>query len=135
MNLRLITALLLLVALVSVSACGGNGGGVQLPGLDLGQQISGLVQKATGMLGGVTSLDGALAALPGLQGIDSQLGGLVGQVASLSPEGQRNVASAVGEVLPAFANEAERVGEIRGVPASEVDDTLDSMLGKLRGLI
>lgn len=123
-----------LILLLAVSGCGSTGKSMDMGGLGLAQQLTGLVGKLTGSLGGITSLDAAQAALPALESIDTEMGGLVGQAAGESPEVQKELADVAGSALPDIEALTAQAMAIPGV-SDLIGSTMGSITSKLNGLI
>lgn len=135
MKLRAITTVLALVMILTVvGGCSKTQEGLDVAGLKLGKDLTGLLGDATKLLGGITDLDGAKAALPKLQGMESDLGGIISKVASLSPESKESMAGMVKGALPALEGAISKVSENPEIGAT-LKPVLTSFLGKIKGLI
>jgi hypothetical protein len=119
---------------VAVSGCGSSGKSMDMGDLGLAQQLTGLIGKLTGSLGGITSPDAAQAALPALEAIDTELGGLVNRATGESPEVRRELADVAGNALPDIESLAAQAMAIPGV-SDLIGSTMGSITGKLNGLI
>ena len=123
-----------LMILLAVSGCGSSGKSMDMGGLDLVQQLTGLVGQITGSLGGITSLAGAEQALPTLQSLDTELTTLAGKASSASPEVREELSKVAGNALPDIKS---LLGQVSGIPgASELlGSTMSSITGNLNGLL
>jgi len=123
-----------LVLLLAGSGCGSSGKSMDMGGMDLVQELTGLIGKLTGSLGGISSLASAEQVLPDLQSLDTELGNLVNRAEGASPEVQGELGKVAGNALPDIEALA---GQAMGIPG--VSDLIGSSLGsitdKLSGLI
>jgi type II secretory pathway component PulL len=98
-------------------------------GVDVGNELKGLIEKASGTLGGITDQASAQAALPSLDELKGKVDGLTAQVDQLPTEGKKLLASLVGAALPPLKELVVKVGTIQGADA--VKPALDAMVAKL----
>lgn len=71
-------------------------------GVNIGDQIGGILTNLTGTLAGVTDAASATAALTDLTDADTALGGLQSAVGALSGEGKSALQTLIGGALPAL---------------------------------
>ena len=135
MTLRKLTVLIvLMLAMVMSTGCDKAEKALDTQGLTLGKDLTGLLGEATKLLGGITDLDSAKAALPQLGDMDSNLGDIIGKVAKLSPESKSSLVGLAKSALPAFEGAIAKVNEIPGV-GDTLKPTLDSIMAKVQGLL
>ncbi|MBD3220393.1 hypothetical protein GF314_04050 [bacterium] len=126
--------LVLVLALPALVGCGGSSGGMDMSSLGLNSDLSGILGNLTGILGGITSLSDAQNALPDLNGLNADLGDLVGKAAQASPEQQQQLARTASEAMPRLEGLTDTVTSIPGV-ANLLKPTLDSIMSKVSGLM
>ncbi len=90
--------------------------------------------EATKLLGGITDLESAKAALPKLGDLDSNLGDMIAKVAKLSPESKQSLTGLVKGAMPALEGAIGKVTSMQGV-GDTLKPALDSMMAKLQGLL
>jgi hypothetical protein len=141
MKLRTMTILTLSLMILSLAAgCGGEGegeGGSVLDmaaGLNLGKDLSGMLGEATRLLGGITDLDSAKAALPKLAEMDGGLDDIVAKAKELSPENKEKFVEASMAAVPALEGAVSKLTAMPGV-GDTLKPTLDSILGKVKGMM
>ena len=128
------TAMVLTLMLTMVSGCSKTEEALDMGGLKLGKELTSMLGEATKLIGGITDLDSAKAALPKLKGMDTDLEGIVSKVASLSPESKDSLAGMVKGALPALEG---AIGKVTASPelGQTLKPTHDSILNKVKGLI
>lgn len=102
--------------------------------LNTASQVSSSISNLTGALNTVSNPETALLALPKLQKVDSNLGGIVDQVQSMSPSAQSNISNVVQQSLPSVNSLVDKAVGIDGV-STILRPTLDSITSKLTGLV
>jgi len=101
-------------------------------GVNIGDQIGGILTNLTGTLAGVTDAASATAALTDLTDADTALGGLQSAVGALSGEGKSALQSLIGAALPALRTATDGLlGDSAIAPI--VKPALDGILTKLTG--
>ena len=100
-------------------------------GVDVGAQLTGLIESATTTLDKVTDQASAQAALPSLDELKGKVDGLTAQVDQLPAEGRKLLASMVGTALPPLKELVARAGSIQGAEA--IKPALDAVIAKLEG--
>ncbi len=103
-------------------------------GLNTVSQVTNSLSSLTGTLKSVTNPDTALLALPELQQIDGDLGGVVDQVKSLSPSVQNNISGVVQQSLPSVNSLVDQAVGVEGA-GTILRPTLDAITSKLTGLV
>ncbi len=135
MKLRtLMTLSVVILMLTMIGACGDSGKGLDMAGLSLGKDLSGVLGNATKLLGGITDLDSAKAALPKLMEMNTGLDDIVAKVKKLSPESLESFAGMAKKALPALEGAMSKLSDIPGV-GQTLQPTLDSILSKVKGMM
>ena len=98
-------------------------------GVDVGDEIKGMIEKATASLGSITDQASAQAALPSLEELKGKVDGAAAQVDQLPAEGKKLLASLVSAALPPLKELAAKAGTIQG--ADGVKPAVDDILAKL----
>jgi len=102
-------------------------------GVDVGQEITGGLEKLRIALQGVTDADSAKAALPKLQDAKGQIDKVNSLIGQLSPEQRKNLAGLVNQFVPALNPMFDRVLKIPGV-AELIKPTIDGLRTTLTAL-
>lgn len=135
MKTRTIATLAILIMILSlVGACGKGDKALDVAGLSLGKDLSGMLGKATTLLGGITDLDSAKAALPKLNEMNTGLDGIVAKAAKLSPESKDSFVGLVHKAMPALEGAMTKVMELPGV-GDTLRPTMESMMSKIKSLL
>lgn len=130
---RLMTLTVLMLMLTMVGACGDKDKGLDVAGLNLGKDLSSMLGEATKLLGGITDLDTAKAALPKLKEMNTGLDDIVSKAADLKPESKDAFVGMAQKSMPALEGAIAKVTEIPGV-GDALKPTLDGMVAKIKGL-
>lgn len=130
----LMSVLALTLMLAVVGGCSKSEEAMDLAGLKVGKDLTSMLGDATKLLGGITDLDSAKAALPQLKDMDSSLSGIVSKVADMSPESKDSMAGMVKGALPALEGAVGKVMANQEI-GQTLKPTLDSILDKVKGLI
>jgi hypothetical protein len=101
--------------------------------VNLGQEVTSVVESATTVLNDVTDATSAEAALPRLNEIDANLDRLGGLVGQLPAEGKSALAALINGALPEFEALVARVSEISGVGAV-IKPAADALVEKLKAM-
>ncbi len=136
MKMRTLVSLSVVVMMLSLlGACGGDSDqGLDVAGLKLGKDLTSTFGDVTKLLGGITDLESAKAALPKLTDLDSNLGDIAKKAAKLSPESLESLKGMVAKGMPAVEGAMAKLSEIPG--ASEtLKPVVDSMLAKIKTLM
>jgi hypothetical protein len=102
-------------------------------GVDVGQEITGGLEKLRTALQGVTDADSAKAALPKLQDAKGQIDKVNSLIGQLSPEQRKILAGLVNQFLPALNPMFDKVLTIPGV-AELIKPTIDGLRTTLTAL-
>lgn len=130
----LTTVLALTLMLVMVGGCGKKDEALDMAGLKIGKDLTSMLGDATKMLGGITDLESAKAALPKLKDMDTDLSGIISKVTNLSAESKESLAGMVKGALPALEGAIGKVTENQEIGAT-LKPVLDSIVGKVKGLL
>jgi hypothetical protein len=95
---------------------------------------TGLIKDATATIAGITDEASAAAALPKLQGITTQLGGLYPLWAKLPAPVQKTISEALRPLIPRLREAAQPVLSMP-VVGDKVRPALEEMLGQLNKLV
>ena len=101
--------------------------------VNLGQEVTSVVEDATAALNGVTDAASAEAALPRLTEIDANLDRLGGLVGQLPAEGKSALAALINGALPELEALVAKVSEIPGVGAV-IKPAADALVEKLKAM-
>ncbi len=135
MKSRLMTTVLALaLVLVVIGGCGKGEEALDMAGLKIGKDLTGMLGEATKMLNGITDLDSAKAALPQLKDMNTDLGGIISKVSGLSAESKESLAGMVKGALPALEGAIGKISANQEI-GQTLMPTLNSMLEKVKGLI
>jgi hypothetical protein len=135
MKSRLITtALTLVLILAMVGGCGKGEEALDMKGLKIGKDLTSMLGEATKMLNGITDLESAKAALPQLEDMNTDLGGIISKVSGLSAESKDSLAGMVKGALPALEGAIGKISANQEI-GQTLMPTLNSMLDKVKGLI
>ena len=99
--------------------------------VNVGEQVTDVIEGTTTTLNGVTDAASAEAALPKLNELNDSLGKLEGMVGQLPAEGKSALAALVSGSLPDLEALIAKVSEMPGV-GEVIKPVADSMLEKLR---
>ncbi len=130
---KMIALTTLLMMLAMVGACGDSDKSLDVEGLKLGKDLTSVLGDATKLLGGITDLDSAKAALPKLTEMDSGLGDIVAKAAKLSPESLDSFKGMALKAVPALEGAMTKLTDIPQV-GQALKPVMDSMLAKLKSL-
>ncbi len=130
----LMTILALTLMLAMVGGCGKKDEALDMAGLKVGKDLTSMLGDATKMLGGITDLEGAKAALPKLKDMNTDLGGIISKVTSMSAESKASLSGMVKGALPALEGAIGKVMANQEI-GQTLKPTLDSILAKVKGLI
>ncbi len=102
---------------VGESATGAVSGAVSsvTGGGDMAGNIGGIFQSATDTIGGITDVDSAKAAIPGIEGITEKVGGMSGMFDSLPDSAKGAVQGVVGEKMPMLQGALDKAMQLPGV--------------------
>ena len=101
--------------------------------MNVGQEITGGLEKLRTALQGVTDADSAKAALPRLQDAKGQIDKVNSLIDQLSPEQRKILAGLVNQFVPALNPMFDRVLTIPGV-AELIKPTIDALRTTLTAL-
>jgi hypothetical protein len=101
--------------------------------VDVGQQVTGVVETATTALNGVTDAASAQAAVPKLNELNDSLTKLSGLVDQLPAQGKSTLAALVSWALPNLEALVNKVSEIPGA-GDLIKPVADPMLEKVRAM-
>ncbi|MDX2472335.1 MAG: hypothetical protein QNL91_01375 [Candidatus Krumholzibacteria bacterium] len=136
MKLRTLVSLSVVVMMLSlVGACGGDSDqGLDVAGMKLGKDLTSTFGEVTKLLGGVTDLDSAKAALPKLTNLDSSLGDIVAKAAKLSPESLDSFKGMAAKAMPTVEGAMAKLSDIPGA-SQTLKPVMDSMMAKIKSLM
>jgi hypothetical protein len=106
---------------------------LQVGDVDLGQEVTGVFESATGALNEVTDAASAEAALPRLNEIGENLDRLGGLVGQLPAEGKSALAALINGALPELEALIARVSEIPGV-GDVIRPAANALVEKLKAM-
>ena len=123
-----------LAVLGGLAACDKAEQAVQKTDLGAVTELTKLIGTATKSLSGITDLESAQAALPDLQGVDTDLGKLMENVKDMSPEQKSKLTSAVTKAMPQLEGAVSKITSMPGV-GDVVGPTLTSLQSKFKSLM
>ena len=128
-------ALVVLAALIA-GGCGGGGPSpeMELGGINTGEVLQGLLDRAARTLAGVRDYDSAEAAAPQLEAINDDFDDLIYHVPKLSPEGRSEMGRMAAGSLPQIQEAAARINGIRGLDKI-LGPAMDEMVDKMTQLL
>lgn len=106
---------------------------MSVDGVNVGEQFGGVVDSLKTTVGGITDADSAQAAVPQLEGINTQLDELTGLASKLPEAAQGPFAGIVNTALETIQPMLDKALEIPGV-GGVLQPIVDSMMEKLGGL-
>jgi hypothetical protein len=135
MKTRLIvTTVFAITALVLLAGCGGNQPHeLERGGLNAGDLMTSLLDRATTTLGGVTSVPTAEAALPVFEEINKEFEMLVDTKGDLSEEAQADLSAQAARAMPGLKDNWRRVNMQSYGPM--LRPVMDEMIGNLTQLL
>ena len=107
---------------------------VDVDGVDVGGEINGVFDGATGALSGITDVDSAKAALPDLEAISSQADGLSGLMDKVPEAARGPLTGLIGDKVGALTPLLEKASEIPGV-GDVIGPVTGPLLEKLQGMM
>lgn len=129
-----LTTVFAIAALVLLAGCGGNQPHeLERGGLNAGDLMTSLLDRAMTTLGGVTSVPAAEAALPVFEEINNEFAMLVETKGDLSEEGQADLSEQAARAMPGLKDNWRRVNmQSYGTMLRPV---MDEMVGYLTQLL
>ena len=107
---------------------------VDVDGVDVGGEINGVFDGATGALSGITDVDSAKAALPDLEAVSSKADGLSGLMGKVPEAARGPLTGLIGDKVGALTPLLEKASDIPGV-GDVIGPVTGPLLEKLQGMM
>jgi len=135
-RLILSLTLILTVLLAGVAGCGGKNqtSPLETGGIDALDMLKTLNNRTTRILGEVTGLQAAEAALPQLQAVGADYDKLIAQVDKLSPGPRQEIADEAARIMPGLKANAVRIGSMKGA-GELLAPTMQELVNKVARLM
>lgn len=130
----MVTLAVVVLMLTMVGACGKGDKALDVAGLNLGKDLTSKLGDLTKMLGGITDLDSAKAALPKLDEMTGGLDDIAAKAGNLSAESKEAFAGMVNKALPALEGAVSKLMEMPGV-GDTLKPALDPIMAKIKGML
>ena len=126
--LALVLALALLLA-----GCGSKTSELETGGINAVDLLNQLMSKTTRIVGGVTGVKAAEAALPELEQVNEDFDQLIDEAEKLSPGARGELAEEAARFMPGLKDNARRMNTMKGVDEI-LGPVMNEMVGKLAQL-
>ncbi len=130
----MVTLTIVVLMLTMVGACGKGDKALDVAGLNLGKDMTGMLGNLTKMLGGITDLDSAKAALPKLNEMGSGLDDIAAKAGKLSAESKDGFVGLVNKAMPALEGAVKKLMDMPGV-GETLKPALDGIMTKIKGML
>jgi len=103
----------------------------EIPGVgNFGDKLTGALGGASETLSGITDVESAKAAVPQIEGLTGDIGGLAGHLDKIPGPARGKVIEIVGGLLPQLTGQVDRIKAIPGV-GGVVGPAIDGLMSKL----
>ena len=135
MRPRLIPLLMLAALLAVTTGCGGKNqtSPLETGGIDALDWLKTLNNRTTRILGEITGVQAAEAALPQLQAVSTDYDELIKQADKLSPAARQELADEAARIMPGLKANAVRIGSMKGA-GELLAPTLQELVDKVARL-
>ncbi len=130
----IVTLTVVVMMLTMVGACGKGDKALDVAGLNLGKDMTSMLGDLTKMLGGITDLDSAKAALPKLTEMTGGLDDIAAKAGKLSAESKDAFVGLVNKAMPALEGAVTKLMEMPGV-GDTLKPALDTIMAKVKGML